>query len=360
MSAAPPSTAAASKRAGNSASQRAAPADRLSVSMHFVNMCVELIKAQPDGDAEEILRVSGISPRLLEADSRARVTVEQFSRVYLNTMRACGDETLRGLDRPTLPGSFAFGCRSIIHCSTVGEALSQMAEFYNLLDTGIRFQLCTEDELTRMNWTRTPNRPPLRPEIYESMLVAVHRLANWLIARHIPLQQVTLPYPAPAHADEYRNLFFGHPVQFDGECASLSFPAVFAAEPLRQDERTLNDFLRRAPLTFLHQNYEKAGYGSRVRTMIRTHVQQFPSFEEVAERLELHPRTLWRRLKKEGVTYRDIKNQLRRDIAIYHLGQKRLSVESIAFECGFSESSTFIRAFREWTGVTPNDYRKRI
>jgi AraC-like DNA-binding protein len=80
----------------------------------------------------------------------------------------------------------------------------------------------------------------------------------------------------------------------------------------------------------------------------------------VASALDVHPQTLRRRLSGEGTTFKDIKNQVRRDTALHFLGKQGLSIEEIAHRAGFSESSAFIRAFKGWTGVTPYSYRKGL
>jgi AraC-like DNA-binding protein len=80
----------------------------------------------------------------------------------------------------------------------------------------------------------------------------------------------------------------------------------------------------------------------------------------VAQALDVHPQTLRRRLSGEGITFKEIKNQLRRDTALHLLGKQGVSIEEIAYRSGFSESSAFIRAFKGWTGVTPYTYRKGL
>jgi AraC-like DNA-binding protein len=67
--------------------------------------------------------------------------------------------------------------------------------------------------------------------------------------------------------------------------------------------------------------------------------------------------TLRRKLKQEKTSFQDIKDQVRRDLAIYHLSQSKLGLDQIAQKVGFTETSTFHRAFKKWTGVTPGHYR---
>jgi AraC-like DNA-binding protein len=84
------------------------------------------------------------------------------------------------------------------------------------------------------------------------------------------------------------------------------------------------------------------------------------SFEDIAGMLAVSPQTLRRRLlEEENCGFQEIKDRLRRDLATHLLQKSRLSLEDIAVSLGFSELSTFHRAFRRWTGVTPGEFRER-
>ena len=67
--------------------------------------------------------------------------------------------------------------------------------------------------------------------------------------------------------------------------------------------------------------------------------------------------TLQRQLAIEGISFPDLKNSLRRDLAIYRLHTSAVSLSRLAEELGFADNATFQRAFKQWTGSTPGAYR---
>ena len=99
---------------------------------------------------------------------------------------------------------------------------------------------------------------------------------------------------------------------------------------------------------------------TKIRLILESRSQEdgFPSFEWVADTLNMTTKTLRMKLKNEGITYQKHKDVMRRDLAIHYLAQQNLPITKIAQRLGFSEPSAFNRAFKTWTGVTPGAYRK--
>ncbi len=87
--------------------------------------------------------------------------------------------------------------------------------------------------------------------------------------------------------------------------------------------------------------------------------RDLPSLQDVADRLFMTTPTLHRRLQQEGTSYQKIKDQCRRDIALRKLADSDITASQLAELLGFSDSSTFHRAFKKWTGVTPHGYRQQ-
>ena len=68
-------------------------------------------------------------------------------------------------------------------------------------------------------------------------------------------------------------------------------------------------------------------------------------------------RTLQRRLKEERTTLNEVVG-IRRDLSTRYLRQPDLTISDVAYLLGFAKPSTFHRAFRKWTGLTPGEFRK--
>lgn len=94
-----------------------------------------------------------------------------------------------------------------------------------------------------------------------------------------------------------------------------------------------------------------------VRHILQQMADLSVSMAQVADVMGVTSRTLRRRLKRESTTFSDIVNDLRADQARRYLREAQMRVEDIAYVLGFSESASFVRAFKRWTGMTPNEYR---
>ncbi|WP_156492540.1 AraC family transcriptional regulator, partial [Oleiphilus sp. HI0080] len=93
---------------------------------------------------------------------------------------------------------------------------------------------------------------------------------------------------------------------------------------------------------------------------LRTNEQLIlPQSKELAEKLGMSEPTLRRKLSAEGSSVQDIKNEVRLKLAKQQLKSTSLSVKEVAEQLGFSESRAFSRAFKQWTGLNPANYRRQ-
>ncbi|GAB3466035.1 AraC family transcriptional regulator ligand-binding domain-containing protein [Kineococcus endophyticus] len=199
------------------------------------------------------------------------------------------------------------------------------------------------------------------PELVEE---AVARLVcgprRFLAAPHV--LAVDVPHPRPGHGAEYERVL-GCPVRFDtgrtaltaapagGELAGRAAPALRVRCAAGAGEALLST-LSSSPAA------GPARCREQVEDVLRAVVHQGdPGADAVAARLRCSRSTLFRRLREEGTSYRQVLDDLRRELATSYLQAGRVSVAEVAYLVGFFEAAAFTRTFRRWTGTTPGAYR---
>jgi AraC-like DNA-binding protein len=288
-------------------------------------------------------------------EPRARVAPEQFARLMQLLWEKLADEYMGFGRTRSKPGTFAMMCYALIHCHTLEKALTRGTLFYSLFDEAPVITLSREGDWARLTVDDSTLQDPDH-FLVESLLVIWHRLASWLIGQRIRLQEATFRHAEPEHSAEY-DLLFPNPRRFGAGSTSLLFQARYLAMPLLQDERTLKHFLEHSPADLLARPDGGDSLISQIRRLLGRDCASWPDLEAVAQQLHMSPQTLRRHLREEGSSFQELKDHLRRDLAIYHLGRDNLAIQDIAEQLGFSEPSAFHRAFKKWTGLTPGAYR---
>jgi len=103
----------------------------------------------------------------------------------------------------------------------------------------------------------------------------------------------------------------------------------------------------------------RTGVSGRIRTEILRNMAAPLSIDELAEKLAVTSRTLRRQLRSEGTSYRDLLNQIRLELAKRYVEDREMTNDDIAYALGFSDSGSFRKAFRRWTGQTATDFRSQ-
>ena len=326
------------------------------VAISFVAAALASVRARRL-DAEALLAKVGLSPHLLDVP-QARVSVKQYGELWRLVAITLDDEFFGQDSRRMKSGSFAMLCHMLIHCRTLGQALERSLRFYRLILDDIHGVLVRTAREARIEVHTTAGDASSRVFAHETFLMLVYGVACWLIGRRIPIERAQFRYAEPPHGAEYR-LMYCTSLHFDQPCTSITFDAATLDLPVVQNERTVKDFLRAAPENIIVKYKNGSSVGARIRRRLR----QMPpgemlEFEALAHELHMTPATLRRRLHEEGASFQSIKDQLRRDLAVRYLTHSDRSVMDIALELGFSERSSFHRAFRKWTGASPGEFRR--
>lgn len=170
------------------------------------------------------------------------------------------------------------------------------------------------------------------------------------------LDVVTLRRPTPANSRPYE-AFFGCPVEFGAIADSFLLSKHIADKPLP----TSNHELATTFDAILSKQLLELGSGDLLTRCKAWLLQELTSGEpseiDLAHAMGLSSRTLQRKLAEQELTYRNVLESTRYDLALRYLDDPSKTVTDITFLLGFSEQSAFTRAFKRWSGKAPTAYR---
>lgn len=316
-------------------------------------------------DFSGILREAGIEFDPLTPGSpgySSEISAMQYSRVYQQVLSLLQDETF-GITGSELvaPGAFRMMCYCIISCDNLGQAIQRASEFYRtFFDERSQLYANFSQEYARVGY-RTIDRGQ-RPMVDAADgygLSVWHRFFGWLCGRAIELKRVDFTGTPPENPQKYEELFHC-PVYYEQANDLLYFDSACLSWPVVHTQHSLREFLRTAPYQMLimesHPGAENLA--AQVKAMIGHDFSEgFPSFDMISSALAMSAPTLRRRLKREGTTFQQIKDEARCEAAKLCLNRHDLSINEVALQMGFTDPSAFHRSFKKWTGQTPGQYR---
>jgi AraC-like DNA-binding protein len=312
-------------------------------------------------DADELFRRAGMPPERLR-DPNSRYPLSAMQRLWALALQATQDPCF-GLEVARLwhPTTFHAMGYSALACATLREALAYAVRYSRVVSAGAILELIDRGAQVNMRLS-----VPARPEsmAVSSMQAPVHAgLASIVIlcreARGAPLGLQRVSFTgADCGCGPRLAAFFNCPVVFEAEHNDIVFTAIEldtalpTANPalLRVNEQLLAHYLARL---------ESSELAVRVQSYL---IQLLPSgeFEEaaVARALNLSLRTMQRRLRQEGTSFRELLDETRERLAAQYLEDSTMSVSEVAYLLGFSEVSSFSRAMRRWPQRAQRSHRQ--
>jgi AraC-like DNA-binding protein len=236
--------------------------------------------------------------------------------------------------------------------TTVGEALVRAQQFHRLVKDRSRLELVASPGGTTVIDAPEIDRTPWPRPIAE-LIVAnyVHLARTWTGARIVP-REVRFQHARPADTRELER-FFGCKLRFEQRDNAVVLAREVMALPFTTSEPVLVTYLESAAAARLEQ-LPAPSLVDEVRGAIGDELRDGEvDIERIARRVGVPPRSLQRRLRDEGTSYRELVDTIRHKRAI-DLMQRGLSIGDIAEHLGFSEARAFRRAFRRWTGLQPS------
>lgn len=243
-------------------------------------------------------------------------------------------------------------------CSRLREIYERSDRYFKLLSNTFMWQIEKEGNVSHVILNREAQRRGMELST-EASLSATVVVMQAISERKIFPVQVSFKHKAPQDLTSFQKAF-NCLVLFNQPRYSISYKTEDLDLRTAKADASINRYL-------LQQVEEEAKGikipGSQfvrdVETLIKDALPTgIPSVHYVSNLMAMSNRTLTRRLSEAGVTYRDLIKKNQEKIAKDVLRNTSQTIGEIAFLTGFSEQSAFNRAFKKWTGLTPNEFRK--
>ena len=243
---------------------------------------------------------------------------------------------------------------------TVADALQCASRHLYVHSPGIVFSVLPRSTLaadaTELRIELVLPRPPVLRQVIDQSLATLHRILRFLAGEGYTLKAVTLPHRPLAALATYR-AFFGASIRVDQPHAGLHVGAQTLAVKLH----AMNESLRRMAMNYLTQQFGDPGQtlAMRVRVAIRrTLGSQLGRKPAIAELLNMHPRTLQRRLEAEGTTFEALRDDVCKQATLRYLRETQVPLSQVAGLVGLSEQSALTRSCRRWFDAPPSKLRR--
>ena len=307
-------------------------------------------------DPARVLALAQIAPADLQQPD-GRITAAQMEVLSGAAMQELDDEALGAFSRRLPWGSYGMVARAALSSPDLGVALKRWCRYHGLLADDLALDLAVSGPVATITIEERRALGAAREFCLVHVLRNIHGLACWYVDSRIPLAQASFPFAAPSHAAAYPLMFPG-PVRFGARQAAISFDARYLALPLRRDEKALRQMLERAvPLMVLQYRRDRL-LVQQLRQALAAHPGQTHSAQGLATLLNVSVRTLHRQLKEAGASLQALKDDVRCGRSKDLLYRSEMPVKQVAHAAGFRNEKSFIRAFRQWTGQSPAEFRR--
>ncbi len=309
-------------------------------------------------DAMAVVEESGIDPASVINPDR-RISPVHMQALLARCVELTGEEAFGLLAAEQVQPQVLNGLGlAWLASDTLLDGLKRTVRFCKAMSTGVEMRLEEEGELVHLWIGPQVDDPDFVFAARDFAMGLVLRMCRLTLGEFIAPASVDMERPPPAQPERWEYLLSCR-VRFGQSAARMSFVRADIVERLATGDPALarvNDEQAQAYIdSFSSQTLTREVMDKIVERL----PDGPPSQQQIADSLNVSNRTLQRRLKDEGTSFIDLLRDTRLQLARKYLGQRNRSVVETAYMLGFSEPSTFSRAFKRWTGEAPADFRDK-
>ncbi|MCY1505996.1 HTH-type transcriptional regulator VirS [compost metagenome] len=241
---------------------------------------------------------------------------------------------------------------------TVGDALQALAQSFHAHSSGAELHLERQGDQARFLYEVIDGDATSVRQTVELAMGMGAQLMQSLLGQTWKPSALWLRHPAASESGTYRRLL-GVTPRFDGPINAWAFDAALLKTPLSAIDERFQQFARRHLEELARMSVQELP--AYVQKLLRQGLREGRiSIEQVAEHMQLSPRTLQRYLQAEGTGFQELLDQTRQAMATRYICDSSIKLTQLAELLGYADLSVFSRAFTRWYGVGPQKWKQRV
>ncbi|WP_433710140.1 AraC family transcriptional regulator [Nocardia sp. CA-084685] len=293
-------------------------------------------------------------------DPDAEITARQEVRVVRNLLARFGAEPGLGVeagDRYHLSLYGPWGL-ALLSSRTVREVIEVSLRYVDLAFAfgGLTFEEGPTESRLIFDDSQIPE--DVRTFLTERVIAGIQSIGRERFSAGVPATRISFRHRAPADTTRYRAVFGVEP-EFGAEVNELAFDSAYLDAMPPQANEWARETCEQLCRDLLTARRARTGVAGSVRDLLVHNPGEIPDQLAIAAALFMSPRTLSRRLREEGTSFRSLLDEVRQMMSEELLNHTDMTTEQVAARLGYAEAASFIRAFRRWQGCPPQEFRAR-
>ncbi len=246
---------------------------------------------------------------------------------------------------------------NLLEACRVGEQFQSLTLLFS------HFKLHVEKDWIELRYTLPECKAEIKNFIADRDLLGVYVFIQEILSAHEVMLLAAGTARSKPKGAQFKKYYqtVGLKPEFDQPYNWFRIPIAIAKQELKHANPLVHK-------VYLIQAYEQIGKlvpdkddtVAQVHQVVAGYENNFPALSDIARTLGVSDRSLRRKLKDSGVSYRKILDDHKKKRALDMLAQKEMSISSLTESLGYSEAASFLRAFKRWTGKTPKQYMKAL
>ncbi|MCG8670655.1 MAG: AraC family transcriptional regulator [Pseudomonadales bacterium] len=246
---------------------------------------------------------------------------------------------------------------AILASQDIDSALLLLERYAAIVMPAIKVSFHRTEQYTAMEYQVLTPFNDLNIALIEAIISTTSHNFSLLTGKSFYPQSLSVTYDEPGYSARYRE-FTQCDVTFNAPTNRFVFSHTALNLPITTANQINREFMVQQCESDLLSINSQTPLSDRIREIISLYLDESPSIQFVAQKLEVSERTLRRRLNEEGINYRELLKQIRQNMAEHYLKNTEMRIEHIAWQLGYKETANFRKAFKEHSGVSPRLWRQ--